>query len=150
LGLIAVKVLAPGFYARQDIRTPVKIALVVLAATQALNLVFVPWLAHAGLALSISVAAWFNAALLLRGLLKNGTYQPGTGWTRFILKVLIAAGAMGGLLALTVPSFDWIALQATPLIRVAIVLSLVAAAIAVYLVMLMMMGLRPRQFMRRD
>jgi putative peptidoglycan lipid II flippase len=150
LGLIAVKVLAPGFYARQDIRTPVKIALVVLAATQALNLVFVPWLAHAGLALSISVAAWFNAALLLRGLLKNGTYQPETGWAPFIFKVLAAATVMGGLLALTVPRFDWIALQASPFVRVALVLSLVAAAIAIYLAMLMIMGLRPRQFMRRD
>ena len=150
LGLIAVKVLAPGFYARQDIRTPVRIALVVLVATQLLNLIFVPWFAHAGLALSISVAAWFNAALLLRGLLRNGTYRPGAGWASFIVKVLAAAVVMGGVLALTVPRFNWIALQATPLARVALVMSLVAAAIGLYLAALMLMGLRPRQFMRRD
>ncbi len=150
LGLIAVKVLAPGFYARQDIRTPVKIALAVLVATQLMNLVFVPWLAHAGLALSISVAAWCNAALLLRGLLRNGTYQPAAGWGMFTLKVLVAAAAMALLLVLSVPRFDWIGLQASPMLRAALALSLVALAAATYLGALLLMGLRPRQFMRRD
>ena len=149
LGLIAVKVLAPGFYARQDIRTPVKIALIVLAATQLLNLVLVPWLQHAGLALSISVAAWFNAALLLRGLLKNGNYRPASGWGGFALKVLVAAVLMAALLALTVPRFDWIALQASPLARIAITLALVGSAALVYLGALALMGIRPRQFLRR-
>lgn len=149
LGLIAVKVLAPGFYAKQDIRTPVKIALAVLVATQLMNLIFVPWFAHAGLALSISVAAWCNAALLLRGLLRNGTYQPAAGWGWFGLKVLTAAAAMALLLWLTVPSFDWIGLQATPVMRAALTLSMVALAAATYLGALLLMGIRPRQFMRR-
>ena len=56
MGLVGVKILAPGFYARQDIRTPVRIAIVVLVLTQLMNLVFVPWLGHAGLALSIGLA----------------------------------------------------------------------------------------------
>lgn len=150
LGLIAVKVLAPGFYARQDIRTPVKIALVVLVATQLMNLIFVPWLAHAGLALSISVAAWCNAALLLRGLLRNGTYQPAAGWGSFALKVLVAAAAMALLLVLSVPRFDWIGLQASPVLRAVLALSLVTLAAATYLGALLLMGLRPRQFLRRD
>ena len=68
LGLIGVKVLAPGFYAQQDVRTPVKIALAVLVLTQALNVITVPWLEHAGLALSISVAALVNALFLLLGI----------------------------------------------------------------------------------
>lgn len=150
LGLIAVKVLAPGFYARQDIRTPVKIALVVLVATQLMNLIFVPWLAHAGLALSISVAAWCNAALLLRGLLRNGTYQPAAGWGMFALKVLVAAAAMALLLVVSVPRFDWIGLQASPVLRAVLALSLVTLAAATYLGALLLMGLRPRQFLRRD
>ncbi|MBU6190801.1 MAG: murein biosynthesis integral membrane protein MurJ [Betaproteobacteria bacterium] len=150
LGLIAVKVLAPGFYARQDIRTPVKIAVVVLVATQLMNLIFVPWLAHAGLALSISVAAWCNAALLLRGLLRNGTYQPAAGWGMFALKVLVAAAAMALLLVVSVPRFDWIGLQASPVLRAVLALSLVALAAATYLGALLLMGLRPRQFLRRD
>jgi putative peptidoglycan lipid II flippase len=77
LGLVAIKVLAPGYYASQDIRTPVKIAIVVLVITQLLNLVLVPWLKHTGLALSIGLAALVNATWLLIGLLRRGTYKPG-------------------------------------------------------------------------
>ena len=67
MGLVGVKVLAPGYYAQMDIRTPVRIAISVLLLTQLLNLAFVPWLAHAGLALSIGLAAMVNAAWLLAG-----------------------------------------------------------------------------------
>ncbi len=150
LGLIAIKVLAPGFYARQDIRTPVKIALWVLLITQGLNLVFVPVLQHAGLALAISVGAWLNAGLLLAGLLRGAAYQPARGWASFALKILVAASAMGLLLAMAVPRFDWIALQAQPVLRAALVLGVVAAAAGVYLLALAMLGLRPRQFLRKD
>ncbi|MCV4600319.1 lipid II flippase MurJ, partial [Escherichia coli] len=72
LGLVGVKVLAPGFYARQDIRTPVKIGIVVLGLTQAMNAAFVPFIGHAGLALSIGVAAVVNASWLLHGLRRRG------------------------------------------------------------------------------
>ena len=97
-GLILVKVLAPGFYARQDIRTPVKIALLTLALTQLMNLLFIGWLKHAGLALAIGLASCVNAALLYRGLRRNGSYQPQPGWQAFIGKILLALLAMGGLL----------------------------------------------------
>ncbi len=93
-GLILVKVLAPGFYARQNVRTPVRIALISLAATQAMNLAFVGWIAHAGLALSIGLAACLNAALLYRGLRRSGIYAPLPGWQRFVLKLLLALATM--------------------------------------------------------
>ena len=76
IGLLAVKILAPGFYARQDIRTPVKIAIGVLIVTQLLNLALVPLLAHAGLALAIGLGACLNALALLIGLLRRGVYRP--------------------------------------------------------------------------
>jgi putative peptidoglycan lipid II flippase len=76
IGLIVVKILAPGFYARQDIRTPVKIALTVMIATQLLNLVFVPLFAHAGLALSVGLGACVNALLLFIGLRRRGIFHP--------------------------------------------------------------------------
>jgi putative peptidoglycan lipid II flippase len=95
-GLILVKVLAPGFYARQNIRTPVKIALISLLATQAMNLAFVGWLEHAGLALSIGLAACLNALLLYRGLRRQAVYQPQPGWAAFSLKLLAALAVMGG------------------------------------------------------
>ena len=82
LGLIGVKILAPGFYARQDIRTPVTIAVIVLALTQAMNAVFVPLFAHAGLALSVSLGATINAVWLFIGLKRGGWYQPAPGWGR--------------------------------------------------------------------
>src|SRR5690606_16085431 len=89
-GLILVKVLAPGFYARQNIRTPVKIALVTLAATQVMNAAFVVPLQHAGLALSIGLAACLNAALLWRGLRRRDDYLPQPGWKIFGLRLIAA------------------------------------------------------------
>ena len=86
-GLILVKVLAPGFYARQDIRTPVRIALITLALTQLMNLSLVGWLKHAGLALSIGLASCINAGLLWNGLRKSGTYLPLPGWSMFLTKL---------------------------------------------------------------
>ena len=98
VGLILVKVLAPGFYARQNIRTPVKIAVISLVATQAMNLAFIGWLQHAGLALSIGLAACLNAALLYRGLRRHDVYHPQAGWLAFSLKLLAALVVMGGAL----------------------------------------------------
>ncbi|MBP9218844.1 MAG: murein biosynthesis integral membrane protein MurJ [Sterolibacterium sp.] len=96
-GLILVKVLAPGFYARQNIRTPVNIALLTLAVTQLMNLLFlfVLHLDHAGLALSISLASCLNAALLYRGLRRKGIYQPRPDWPIFFGKLLLALLVMG-------------------------------------------------------
>jgi putative peptidoglycan lipid II flippase len=150
LGLIAVKVLAPAFYAKQDVRTPVKIALFVLAVTQLLNLAFVPVFAHAGLALSISVGALANAALLLAGLLRRGIYRPLGGWGRFLLQVGLAVAAMSALLALTVGRLDWIGLASQPLLRVALTLGLIAVAALLYGGVLLAAGLRPRHFLRRS
>ena len=99
-GMILVKVLAPGFYARQNIRTPVRIALISLAATQAMNLAFVAGLdlGHAGLALSIGLAACLNAVMLYRGLRHLEIYQPQAGWLIFSSKLLLALIAMGAAL----------------------------------------------------
>jgi len=149
LGLIAIKVLAPGFYAQQDIRTPVKIALAVLAMTQLMNFATVPLFAHAGLALSISIGALVNAGLLLAGLRRAGLYHPAPGWPRFIAQVLAACAAMAALLWLTVGRFDWVALREEPLQRIGIALGLVAAAGLLYLGALAVFGVRPRQFLRR-
>jgi putative peptidoglycan lipid II flippase len=149
LGLVAVKVLAPGFYARQDIRTPVKIAIGVLAATQALNLVFVPWIGHAGLALSIGLGALVNAALLLAGLLRLGAYRPAPGWARFALRVVVATAALAGFLAWAAQGVGWIELRAAPLQRAATMAAVLATAAAGYFAILFLLGMRRRDFVRR-
>lgn len=149
LGIIAIKVLAPAFYARGDIRTPVKIAIGVLAATQALNLVLVPWLGHAGLALSIGLGAIVNASLLLGGLLRRGTYRPSAGWARFGLKVAAANVALGGALALAAARIDWIGLQASPWLRAGWVAAVLGGVALLYFGILGLLGMRPREFARR-
>ena len=149
LGLVAVKVLAPAFYARQDIRTPVKIAVGVLFATQAMNLVLVPWLGHAGLALSIGLGALVNAGLLLAGLLRSGIYQPKPGWTRFALQLLPANLALAALLGWAGSHVDWAGLQADWALRIGGVALTLGTAALVYFGLLALVGVRPRQFMRR-
>jgi putative peptidoglycan lipid II flippase len=149
-GLIAVKVLAPGFFARHDVRTPVRIALGVLVATQLLNLVLVPWLDHAGLALATSIAATLNALLLLAGLRRRGAWRALPGWLRLLAQTAAAGLALAALLAYTVPMIDWTGIGAQPIRRAALVLGLVAAGAALYLVTLLACGLRPRHFLRRE
>ncbi|TRZ55329.1 MAG: murein biosynthesis integral membrane protein MurJ [Rhodocyclaceae bacterium] len=97
-GLILVKVLAPGFYARQDIRTPVRIALFTLAITQLMNLAFIGWLRHAGLALAIGLASCVNAGLLYRGLRRSGAYLPLPGWAIFLGRLALALLVMATVL----------------------------------------------------
>ena len=149
MGLIGVKILAPGFYARQDIRTPVRIAIVVLALTQAMNLVFVPLLGHAGLALSIGLGALVNAAWLFVGLRRKGLYTPEPGWALFALRVLLACALMGALLWWASHAIDWIGLRAQPWARIGLLAACIAAAVAAYFATLLASGLNLRQFRRR-
>jgi putative peptidoglycan lipid II flippase len=146
LGLLAVKILAPGFYARQDIRTPVKIALAVLVATQCLNLIFVPYLHHAGLALSIGLGACINALALLTGLRRRGVYVPSKGWGTFFIKLLVALAVMGAALAGANTFIDWLALQQHAWLRVGLLLVMVSGAGVVYFGVLFTLGFRPTQF----
>ena len=149
MGLVGVKILAPGFYARQDIRTPVKVAIVVLVLTQLLNVVFVPRFGHAGLALSIGVGALVNALWLFIGLRRNGTYRPASGWGRFAVKVLVGSAVLGAGLAWAAQAVDWIALGGQKWTRAGLLAACLVSASVVYLGLLALMGLRPRQFMRR-
>jgi len=151
IGLILVKVLAPGFYARQDIATPVRFAIVSLLATQVMNALFILPLGHAGLALAIGLAACLNAGLLWHGLIKRGMYRPLPGWTGFLFKVGAAGALMGGLLWWAAPAGErWIALGAQPLVRVAMLAGLVAAGAASYFATLGLLGFRPADFRRTE
>jgi putative peptidoglycan lipid II flippase len=149
LGIVAVKVLAPAFYARQDIRTPVRIAIVVLVITQALNLVLVPWLRHSALALTIGLGALINASWLLRGLLRLGVYRPTAGWGAFGLKVILGCVALGAALAWAARSIDWIGLQPAPWARAGLLAAVLAGVGLLYFGVLAACGVRLREFMRR-
>ena len=150
LGLIAVKILAPGFYAQQDIKTPVKIAVAVLIATQVANLALVPWLAHAGLAWSVSLGALANAALLYAGLRRRGSYVPQPGWGGFLARIAVALLLLAAWLWWANSQFDWVALHTAWLRRLALVSAVVAAAVVVYFGTLLLLGFRPRDFRMRQ
>ncbi|MFK8015418.1 MAG: murein biosynthesis integral membrane protein MurJ [Gammaproteobacteria bacterium] len=104
LGLMAfslIKVLIPGFFARQDTRTPVRIGIIALVFNIVANGVLVLLLQfkdiatpHAGLALTTALAAWVNALLLLRGLRRNGAYRAVDGWPLLLGRVVLACVAM--------------------------------------------------------
>lgn len=147
-GMILVKVLAPGFYARQDIRTPVKIALITLTATQLMNLAFIVPLQHAGLALAIGLAACLNAGLLFHGLRKRGVYVPQPGWLSFSAKLLVALAAMGTMLWFAAGT-DTVWLERSGFERVSWLGGVVAAGGIVYFATLFALGFRPRDFRRR-
>jgi putative peptidoglycan lipid II flippase len=149
VGLILIKILAPGFYAKQDIKTPVKIAVVVLVATQLSNVLFVRWFAHAGLSLSIGVGACMNAALLFVGLYKRGIYRPAPGWRLFFVQLLAACLILAGVLLWFTQSFDWVALGARPLARIALLGASLVLCAVVYFGALFLMGFNFSFFRRR-
>jgi putative peptidoglycan lipid II flippase len=155
LGFILIKVLAPGFYARQDTRTPVRIGIIAMAANMVLNIAFVVPMVmlgfegpHAGLALATSLGAFINAGLLFLTLRKQGVYQARPGWAKLIVQVILAACAMAGLLWWAVPEIsqwsEWGVWD-----RVLWLGVLIAVAIAVYFLALILTGVKLRSLLQR-
>ena len=148
LGLILIKVLAPGFYARQNIRTPVKIAIFTLFATQVMNLAFIWQLKHAGLALSISLGACLNAGLLFYHLRRANIYQPQPGWGRFILQIVSGVSVMAVVLWYGMGSSEsW--LTEGFVSRITRLTWLVGIGGISYFLTLGVVGIRPKHFSKR-
>ncbi len=148
LGLVAfmgIKVLAPGFYARQDTRTPVRIAVIAMFTNMGFNIALMFPLAHAGLALATTLSACLNAGLLLRGLLHAGVYRPSSGWPALLFRGLFASGLMGGVIWLGTAGIDtW--LTAGTWERAGRLALWIGSGGAVYFVVLLMTGIRARHF----
>ena len=151
LPFMLVKILAPGFYARQNLRTPVKIGIIAMAANMALNLALVIplhvyWqIGHVGLALATSLAAFLNAGLLFLGLRREGVFHWAPGWRVVLLRLLVASSMMiAVLLWLVPPNEQWLAWQWWE--RALQLGVLVAAGLAVYLIAQFALGLRGRDF----
>lgn len=150
LALILVKILAPGFYAQQNIKTPVRIAVISLLATQAMNALFVFGLemAHVGLALAISLAACLNAGLLYWQLLRADIFRPLPGWGVFLFKLVVAVAVMVAvLLGLLQVMPAWA--EGEMFVRLVRLGALVVAGLIAYFGMLLILGFRPRDFARR-
>ena len=144
LGLAAfvlIKVLAPGFYSRQDTRTPVRIGIIAMVVNMGFNLALILPLAHAGLALATSLSALLNAGLLWRGLRRQGIYRPAAGWRSFVLRIGVA-GVLMSLLLLVAPDIElWLGWSLGQ--RIQQLALWVAGAVTVYLVTLLVSGMRP-------
>ncbi|MBW5406702.1 murein biosynthesis integral membrane protein MurJ [Morganella morganii] len=149
MGMIVIKVLAPGFYSRQNIKTPVKIAIATLILTQLMNLAFIGPFKHAGLALSIGIAACFNASLLYWQLRKQNIFTPLPGWGTFFLKLVIAmlfmAAVLVGMMYL-MPEWS----QGNMLMRMLRLMGVVIAGAGAYFTALYALGFRLRDFAQRS
>jgi putative peptidoglycan lipid II flippase len=149
-GMLLVKILAPGFYARQNVRTPVKIAMLTLAATQIMNLIFIFGfkMNHEGLALAIGLGACVNAGFLYWKLRSQNIYHPQPGWGIFTIKLLVALAAMGAVLWFAMGVDDlWLNAKAyEKLLRLTFLVTLGSVS---YLAALWMMGFRMKDFAKR-
>ncbi len=142
-----IKVLAPGYFSRQDTKTPVKIGIVAMVANMVFNLSLIWHLAHVGLALATSLAAWLNAGLLWWGLKRAGVYVPAEGWAGFIVRVLVGIGLMSAALVWLAPAVDvW--LQADAVRRCVNLAGLVSVGLATYFIALWLTGVKFRQLLR--
>jgi putative peptidoglycan lipid II flippase len=143
LSFMMIKVLAPGYYSRQDIKTPVRIGIIAMVSNMALNLMFVPFMGYIGLALATSVSATLNAYLLYRGLKQQGIYQFSRVTLIFFAKLLVAVTCMTAVLLYVTPKIDvWFAWNNFE--RAMWVSIYIGCGAAVYLAILLILGLRPR------
>jgi len=141
VGFVLIKVLASGFYSRQDTRTPVKIGVIAMVTNMVLNLILIWPLAHAGLALATSLAALLNAGLLYRGLRTQGVFQPQPGWGRFLLRIGIASACMVLLLWWgSGPLSLWLSMDTWA--RALHLLGWIVASLVVYFASLVIFGFR--------
>jgi len=149
VGLVAIKVLAPGYYASQDTKTPVRVAIGVLVFTQVLNIFFVPVFAHAALTLSIGIGAMVNAGWLLVGLMRRGSYRPEPGWGVFLLQVLAGCVLLAAFLLWANNHFAWTALRVESFKRIWLLALVLTASAAIYFAAISVAGLKLRQLVRR-
>jgi putative peptidoglycan lipid II flippase len=121
----------------------------VLVLTQVFNVLLVPNLAHAGLALSIGLGALVNALWLLVGLLRKGSYKPQPGWWRFTFQVLLATALLTALLAYAANHLPWLALRQEAWLRIGWMLGVLLCSAMLYFGVLWAIGLRLKAFLKR-
>ena len=154
--LIVIKILAPGFYARQDTRTPVRIGIIAMVCNMFLNILFVVPLVfidyqapHVGLALATSISAYINAILLYRRLRKDAIFQPQTGWMAWLFRIFIATAAMVAIIIWLNPDTtqwsQWVLVE-----RLTNLAGIIISGIFVYFVLLWLQGVRPGLLKKSD
>jgi len=153
LGFMLVKVLAPGFYARQDTKTPVRYGIYSMVANMGMNILFVVPLAmnaiegaHAGLALATSLAAFVNAGLLFHHLYRKGIYRAEAGWGLFVIRLSFANGFLAAVIIwMNADLGIWLEWGLSE--RVTQLLMLIVAGLISYPMALLLVGIRPRMLL---
>ena len=155
LGFIGIKVLAQGFYARQDTRTPVRIGIVAMVSNMILNVIFVYGLKfsefgalHMGLALATSASAFINAGMLFMMLRRQGIYTPDRGWGKAFLRVTVASVLMVGFLLWAIQDLSvWSARHWVE--RVGYLILWVVLAKLIYFIALRLQGVKITDFISK-
>ncbi|WP_434356755.1 murein biosynthesis integral membrane protein MurJ [Parasalinivibrio latis] len=143
LNFMLIKVLAPGYFARQDTKTPVKFGIVAMVTNMVFNAIFAWFFGYVGLAMATSLSALINAGLLYRGLHKQGVYRISRETVVFFVKLLLATACMLFAIDRLMPGFDnWLA--TSTLHRAWWLCGLIGAGAVVYLFVLVTTGVRPR------
>ena len=148
MGFISVKILVPGFTARKDMKTPVRIGIIAIVANMLFNIILVFPLAHAGLALATALGSFVNAGLLYRGLRRDKIYNPGAGWVKFWLIVIMANLAMTGVLYVGLITEQW--LQSSLWQRIGNLAFWITMAIVMYFSVLALLGMRPKHLIQKS
>jgi putative peptidoglycan lipid II flippase len=152
---IIIKILAPGYYARQDTRTPVRIGIIAMVSNMVMNIAFVVPLVmldyeapHVGLALATSLAAYINAILLYSGLRDSAVFKPQAGWLAWVFRICIATTAMAAVVIWLNP--DAIQWSQWPLMdRLSNLAIIITSGAFVYFLLLWLQGLRPDQLKKQ-
>jgi putative peptidoglycan lipid II flippase len=141
-----IKILASGFYAKQDMRTPVRIGIIAMLSNMVFNVILIWPLKHAGIALATSLSALLNMSLLYFYLHKNKIFQPRAGWKNFSFRLLFANSLLAVCLWCGAGDIhDWIAHPA--LWRGVHLSVLLIVAVGVYFLGLLLAGIRPRHLL---
>lgn len=150
LGLLAfmlIKVLAPGYFSRQDMKTPVKVGIWAMCANMVFNLILIWPLQHTGLALATALSSWMNALWLLNGLVKRDVYHRSAGWPLFLLRILVAVGVMvAAVIWMNVETVIWFDMSLWE--RVLKLLSLVLVGVLSYFAVLLLSGLNLKSLVK--
>ncbi|MFA6302065.1 MAG: murein biosynthesis integral membrane protein MurJ [Legionella sp.] len=142
---MVVKVLASGFYAQQNISTPVKIGAISMVVNTILCSIFIWFFAHAGLTLASAIAGYVNCSLLLFLLIKRKIFQPSPGWGKYLVQLFCANLVIGIYMKLMVGTVGYW-LSFAPVARLGLLMAHVLAVVVLYIIVLGITGLRPGQF----
>ncbi|WP_029619993.1 murein biosynthesis integral membrane protein MurJ [Pseudorhizobium marinum] len=150
-GFVLIKALQPGFYAREDTRTPMRFTIVSVVVNSVLAIALFPILAEQGIATAEATAGWINATLLFSTLLWRGDLPWEWALLRRTLLLLVSAGVMGAALVYALPyAAPWLAPEVSLLQQVAALACLLAFAMLVYFPVAFVIGGADSGMIRRN